>query len=55
MGSVIFFETSHLESGDLEFFREVGGVGEGLLLLEWLVDLDLLSIHTQALLLVPKC
>ena len=43
-----------LRKGDLEGFREVGGDGEGVLLLEWHVDLDLLAIQSQALLLVPK-
>jgi len=47
MGSVFFFSTSRLGIGDLECEREVGGDGEGVLLLEWLVDLDLLSIHSH--------
>jgi len=52
---VVFYATSHLGSGDLECNREVGGDGEGVLLLEWPVSLDLLAIHRKALLLAPKC
>ena len=55
MGSVVFFITSYLRLGDLECDREVGGDGEGVLLLEWPINLDLLSIQNQALLLAPKC
>jgi len=55
VGFLIFFANSCLGLGDLECFREVGGDGEGFLLLEWLVDLDLLAIHSQALFLAPKC
>jgi len=54
VGSVIFFAISHLGLGDLECFPEVGGDGEGVLLLEWPIDLDLLAIHSQALLLAPN-
>ena len=55
MGSVVVFTTSHIGLGDLECDREVGGDGEGVLLLEWLSDLYLLAIHSQVLLLAPKC
>ena len=48
----IFFSTSGSEIEDLECEREVEGDGEGVLLLEWREDVDLLSIHSQALLLV---
>jgi len=41
-----FFRTSHLGFEDLECDREVGGDSEEVLLLEWLIDLDLLSIHS---------
>lgn len=41
-----FFTTSCLGFGDLECDREVGGDGEGVLLLEWHVDLNLLAIHS---------
>ena len=54
MGFVFFFSTYFLGIGDLECEGEVGGDGEGILLLEWPVDLDLLAIHSQALLLAPK-
>jgi len=39
------FTTSRLGFGDLECKREAGGDGEGVLLLEWLSDLDFLSFH----------
>lgn len=48
-----FFKTSHLGFGDLECDQEVGGDREGVLLLEWISYLDLLSIHSQALLPAP--
>lgn len=50
-----FFTNSRLGFGDLECDREVRGDGEGILLLEWLSDLDFLSIHSHALLRAPKC
>ena len=53
--TVIFFATSHLELRYFECFREFGGDGEGVVLLEWPVDLGLLAILSQALLLAPKC
>ena len=46
MGSVFFFSTFLLGIADLECEREVRGDGVGFLLLEWPVDLDLLSIHS---------
>ena len=39
---------------DLECEREVEGDGEGFLLLEWREDVDLIAIHSQALLIVPN-
>jgi len=42
-----FFTTSCLGFGDLEFNREVRGDGEGVLLLEWLFDLNFLSFHNR--------
>ena len=50
-----FFTTSRLGLGDLECDREVGGDGEVVLLLEWPINLYLPSIHSQVLLLAPKC
>jgi len=49
-----FFTTSHLGFGDLECDREVGGDGKEILLLEWPINLNSLTIHSYALLLVPK-
>jgi len=46
VGVVLFILTSRLGIGDLECEGEVGGDGEGVLLLEWPVDLDLLTIHS---------
>ena len=46
MGSIVVFTTSRLGLEELECDREVGGDGEGFLLLEWLTDLDFLSIHS---------
>lgn len=40
------FTTSCLGFGDLKCDQEVGGDGEGVSLLEWLTDLDLLAIHS---------
>jgi len=54
MCSVFFFSTSGSEIGYLECEREVEGDGEGVSLLEWCEDVDLLSIHIQALLLAPN-
>ena len=39
---------------DFKCDGEVGGDGEGNLLSEWYLDLDLLSIHSSALLLAPN-
>ena len=47
MGCIISCSTSHLGSEDLEDFLEVAGEGEGVLLLEWPVNLDLLAIHSS--------
>ena len=41
-----FFTISCLGFGDLECDREVGGDSEVVLLLQWLYDLYLLSIHS---------
>jgi len=54
MCSIFFFSTSGSKIGDLECEQEVEGHGEGVLLLEWREDVDLLTIHSQALLLAPK-
>lgn len=43
--SKCFFTTSRLGFRDLEYDHEVGGEGEGVLLLEWPVCLNLLAIH----------
>ncbi len=43
----LVISTSHLKIGDLECEGEVGGDGEDNLLLEWYLDLDLLSIHSS--------
>jgi len=44
---VFSFSTSHLEKGGLECKGEVGGDCEGLLLLEWPIYFDLLTIHSS--------
>ena len=41
-----FFTTSRLGFWDLECDREVGVDGEGVLLLEWFIDLYFLTIHS---------
>jgi len=46
VGVVLFFSTSRLGIRALECEGKVGGDGEGILLLEWLEDLDLLTIHS---------
>ena len=46
MDSKDFFTTSRLGFGNLECDQEVGGGGEGDLLLEWLTNLDFLGIHS---------
>ena len=51
---VFFFFSFGSKIEDLECEREVEGDGEGVLLLEWCEDVDLLAIHSQALLLVPN-
>ena len=51
---VFFFSTSGSVIEDLECEREVEGVGEGVLLLEWHEDVDLLAIHSQAHFLAPN-
>ena len=44
---VVVFSTSHLEIGDRECEGEVVGDVEGDLLSEWIIDLDLLTIHSS--------
>lgn len=46
MGVAFFFSNSGLGIGDLECEGEVGGDGERFLLLEWPIDLDLLTTHS---------
>ena len=44
---VVVFSTSHLEIGDSECEGEVEGDDEGDLLLEWVMDLNSLAIHSS--------
>lgn len=51
---VVVSSTSRLKTGVLACEGEVGGEVEGDLLLEWIIDLGLLTIHSLALLLALK-
>ena len=47
VGVLFSFSTSGLKIGELECEGEIGGDGEGVLLLEWPIDLDFLAIHSS--------